>query len=108
MEDTYFDYDYSGASEEAVETASTVALNDTALLVAIIGISVLLVAMVIMTIIIMVKISNIQKRVTSISVKMGNMENASKEKEVGVVFCKKCGSQYNVTDKACPYCGAKR
>lgn len=108
MEDTYFDYDYSGVTEEATQAATPFALNDVALLVAIIGISLLLVVAVTMTVIILVKLSKLQKRVTAISVKMGNMENVSKEKEIGVVFCKKCGSQYNVTDKACPYCGAKR
>ena len=39
MEDAYFDYDYSGATHEATQTVSSVAINDTALIVAIIGIS---------------------------------------------------------------------
>lgn len=104
---TYFDYDYNGGQKDS-STAKSSGINDATLMVVIIAILCLVVITLILAIINMVNINKIKKRVGNIGVKVGNMENTSKEGSIGVVFCKKCGSQFKATENSCPYCGTKK
>lgn len=107
---TYFDYDYNGGQKDGSSATGTGSsgINGTVLLCLIIAILCLVVITLVLTIINMVNISNMKKKVGNIGVKVGNMENTSKEGSIGVVFCKKCGSQYKATENSCPFCGTKK
>ena len=106
MDKTYFDYDYSGQASSA--TASSSGINSTLLLILGIAILVAIVATLVCVIIILVKTSKMDSRINNISVKVGNLDGTVKDGEVGIVFCKKCGSQFKASESTCPYCGTKK
>lgn len=107
---TYFDYDYSGGQNDGGTTATKASsgINSTLLLCLIIAILSVAVITLVLTIINMVNINKMKKKLGNIGVKVGNMENTSKEGSIGVVFCKKCGSQFKATESSCPFCGNKK
>lgn len=105
MNKTYFDYDYSG-SEGGSDTVAA-ASSPVVWIIGIIAI-VILAAILICVIISLTKISKMNERINSISIKVGNMEGTSNDSAVGVVFCKKCGSQFKAIENVCPYCGTKK
>ena len=106
---TYFDYDYNGGQEDSTTIKNSGSgISDATFMVVIIAILCLIVITLILTIINMVNINNMKKRIANIGVKVGNIENTSKEGSIGVVFCKKCGSQFKATENSCPYCGTKK
>lgn len=106
---TYFDYDYNGGQKDSSAAKSSGSgINNAEFMVVIIAILCLVVITLVLTIINMVNINKMKKRVGNIGVKVGNMENTSKEGSIGVVFCKKCGSQFKATENNCPYCGTKK
>ena len=105
----YHDYDFNGEVETTVEnvvnTTKSSGVNiEFILLVSAVA---LLAIIFVISIIVLVKVLNMKNKVDVISVKVGNME-ANSGADIGVVFCKKCGSNYSVNDKKCPYCGEKR
>lgn len=104
MENTYFDYDYAGSSSGS----SVVTGDSTLVMVLAIAAAVVLVATLVLVIVTMVKVSKMYKKLNTVSVKVGNMDSSAKDKELGAVFCKKCGSQYKASESECPYCGAKK
>lgn len=105
----YHDYDYTGETETTVENVVNAAKSsgvniEFVLLVSAVA---MLAIILVISIISLVKVLNMKNKIDVISVKVGNME-ANSGSDVGVVFCKKCGSNYSVNDKKCPYCGEKR
>ncbi len=107
--------DYSGESAttakeivtEAVTEATKSAEGGDMVKILIIVITVMVALILIMSIITVIKACGTKKKVDAISMKIGNME-FGKSSDIGVVFCKKCGSNYAMSEKKCPYCGEKR
>ncbi len=94
------------AKEVATEVAKSSGGMDMMeiLIIVIIVVSVLTL---ILSIIALAKTCGIKKKVDAMSIRVGNID-AGKGSDIGVVFCKKCGSNYSVSEKKCPYCGEKR
>lgn len=108
MENTYIDYDYTVTETSAQTTAINGVTNVKDMMIFSVIAMVLLVTIIIMLVFVIRKLQKIECRVTAVSVKIGKTEGIGKSDELGVVFCKKCGSQYSVVEKNCPYCGEKR
>lgn len=102
------DYDYIGSSaEKAGKAAKGFSFSQSTLSVLIIVVGVVaLVALILGIINLVMNVKN-NSRLGNVSTKIGSIQASDKE-AVGAVFCKNCGSQYTVSEKQCPYCGARR
>lgn len=110
MYKTYFDYDYTETLQESSDSVNSATASSDSKGLFILGIILLLIciATLVICIISFLKISILSKRIDSVSIKIGNIEAQSSEGNIGVVFCKKCGSNYNSKEIKCPYCGTKK
>ena len=102
----YHDYDFSGEIESTNVTGASGAGTDIYNILIIVCV-VLLGISIIFSIIMFIKVCSMNNRLDNISIKIGNMDSQSNG-ELGIVFCKKCGSKYGVNEKKCPYCGTKK